>query len=41
MRGGRFVRCKDCDRLFTPAVRTAIAKARRPERSLLPDAKTG
>ena len=28
MRAGLFVRCKDCDKLFTPAVETALEKAR-------------
>ena len=31
MRSGRFVRCKDCDRLFTDALQTAIEKARELE----------
>lgn len=31
MRAGLFVRCKDCDELFTPAVETALEKARNLE----------
>ena len=33
MRAGLFVRCKDCDELFTPAVGTALEKARSLERA--------
>lgn len=41
MRGGCFVRCKDCERLFTPALQTAIARARELEHIMLAACKTG
>ena len=41
MRGGCFVRCKDCERLFTPALQTAIAKGRELEHIMLAACKTG
>lgn len=41
MRSGRFVRCKDCDRLFTPALETATESARNLEHAGLAAYRTG
>lgn len=41
MRSGRFVRCRDCDRLCTPALKTAIQEARNLEHAALAAWKTG
>ena len=41
MRAGLFTRCKDCDRLATPALRAAIDNARNLEHAALAAYKTG
>ena len=41
MRAGLFTRCKDCDRLATPALRAAIDSARKLEHAALAAYRTG
>lgn len=41
MRAGLFTRCKDCDRLATPAVRSALQKARSMELATLTAFRNG
>lgn len=41
MRSGRFVRCRDCDRMFTAALETAIKKARDLEHAALTAYRSG
>ncbi|MCY4120503.1 MAG: hypothetical protein OXG72_06230 [Acidobacteria bacterium] len=41
MRSGMFVRCKDCDRLATPAMQSALESARDLELATLTAFKTG
>ena len=41
MRSGCFVRCKDCDRLLTPALQTAISKGRELKHAMLAACETG
>ncbi len=41
MRSGRFVRCRDCNRMFTTALETAIKKARDLEHAALTAYRSG
>ena len=41
MRSGRFVRCQDCDRVFTAALETAIKKAHDLEHAALAAYRSG